>query len=71
LLADLLPHAAAIKAAVRETGVRTAFHFGGTYGDVVPKLKIEREQMASIAQLECSLDYSLMVVREIGDVLQF
>jgi hypothetical protein len=71
LLAEVLPSAAAIKSAVRETGTRSAIHFAGMYGDVVPKLTVARGQMTSIAQFECWLDYSLIVVRGSGDNLEF
>jgi hypothetical protein len=71
LLTQLEPHADAIKRAVSETRTQSAIHFGATYGDVVPSLTLTHEQIATIAKLACWLDFSVMVVRESEDVLEF
>jgi len=71
LLDSLLPHAPAIRTAVAELGVRSAVTFAARYGDVVPKLALSHERIAGIAELACWLDFSIMVVRETEDALEF
>jgi hypothetical protein len=71
LLSQLEPHTDSIRSAVRETGTRSAFTFAAVYGDIVPSLSVSADVMTRIAELESWLDFSLMVVREDRDILEF
>lgn len=71
LLDRVLPHAGVLHSTVQATSTRAAIHFAARYGVVVPALHVTREQVRRIGALGCWLDFSILVLREDAEHLEF